>query len=72
MGAKFEDLTRENLGEDAEIVDIPLKEPRICNHVFSQRTSREIVCAHCNAGYEIGVGDRIVNGHLYHGDKLVI
>lgn len=40
-------------------------------HRFEQRTSREIQCE-CGAGFFIGIGDKVIDGHLYHNDKLVI
>ncbi len=41
-------------------------------HYFIRKTARQAQCTHCEWGFELDPGDKIVDGHLYAGDKLVI
>lgn len=67
---KLPPLDKEKLG--GENIDIQLNSKEPCNHTFKYVTAQEGMCEKCYMGAYLGAGDYIKNGHLYHGDELII
>lgn len=72
MVTKLGPLDEKSLGKEAEVQDIELHEKPKCKHEFRYTSALEIRCDKCNMGLYIDYRDRLVNGHLFRGDKLII
>ena len=70
MGTKLDPLNVKSLGVESE--DIVLKEPKVCNHIFSYYKAGEILCRKCNMGFFIQADEHLENGHLYKSGKKII
>lgn len=67
---RFFPLNPKRLGGESR--DIYLKEPKVCNHIFSYYKAGEIICDKCRVGFFIEGSEHLKNGHLYKGNKKVI
>lgn len=70
MGSKLSPLNVKQLKGESE--DIEVNAPKQCEHFFSYRTAREILCRKCNIGLFLQGDEKCENGHLYSGGKLVL
>lgn len=68
--SRLEPLDEKKL--EGEVVDIPLREPKKCEHYFEYASSQEIECVECGVGLYVGFGDIVQDGHLYHEGELVV
>lgn len=41
-------------------------------HVFIRVPNHQAQCTHCDWGFQLEPGDRIVEGHLYNKDKQLV
>jgi hypothetical protein len=57
--------------ELAEVEIHELKKPKDCDHFFIHKSSREVECRKCFAGYYLGPTDSVRGGHIYHGSQFV-
>jgi hypothetical protein len=57
-----------------EHIEITVNPPNRCNHGgnFKYMTPREIRCQKCNTGFMLEGADRLKDGHLYRGEKLIL
>lgn len=67
---KLPPLDTERLG--VESVDIEIKDRPGCVHRFEYTSATAIKCMQCHVGFYIGMNDRLINGHLYHGTDLIL
>lgn len=70
MSKKLEPLDTEKL--EGEHIEIELKPSKVCKHFFEYVTATEVKCRTCHVGFYVSMKDRLLNGHLYFGDELVI
>lgn len=71
MAAKLPPIKAEKLGKDVEVEEIAVPKPKKCKHYFIMNGSSEIKCKNCGAGWFIGFGDKLKDGHLYHAGKKI-
>ena len=55
--------------EQVEIV----RDERVCEHRFVHRSSLEVECTKCRAGFFLTPGWNVrEDGHIYHGDEFIL
>lgn len=57
---------------EGEHIEIEVKEQQQCKHMLEYITSTQVQCKTCHVGFYVSLYDRLKDGHLYHGDELVL
>lgn len=65
-------VSKNEYWKDSEVELIQLAPKTPCEHTFRHIKSMEVECIKCRAGYYLGPLDRLIDGHLYHNEQLVI
>lgn len=63
---------KEFWGGYTEIIEMHEKERCLHGGNLTSRGNNEAWCINCNAVWQLGIGDRILDGHLYHNDLKII
>ena len=57
---------------DADTNQIPIREPKACNHKFIRKSGSEIECEICHIGFFITPEFELKDKHIYKDKQLVI
>lgn len=58
--------------ENSEVHIVKMPEHERCEHDFVHRTSSEVICKICNAGFVLGMGLSVKNGKICTDDNKVL
>ena len=61
-----------HLSDDAEVDFCEVITGSSCKHEFVHKTTQWAECINCHWGIQVGINDKIVDGHLYSNGLKVL